>query len=148
MFPKWLIPAVLAVGFLGFLDSAYLAIKHYQGVGINCVIFEGCDKVAASVYATIGNIPVATLGVFFYLSIIILAIAYWDTKSRQFLFIAAIMTFFGFAASLWFMYLQIFVIKALCTYCIASFASSTTLFGLGVFVLLKSRKKSDVAPIS
>lgn len=138
--PKWLAPSILAISFMGFLDATYLAMKYYLGGPINCVIFQGCDKVTRSAYGIIANVPVSVFGVFFYLTVMILAIIYLDTKNHFFIKLAAIITFFGFAATFWFLYLQIFIIKSLCTYCLISAGTSTLLFIGGAFILKTSQK--------
>jgi uncharacterized membrane protein len=145
MLPKWLTPAILIVSFAGFLDAGYLAVKHFSGGSINCVVFEGCDKVATSSYALIANIPVALIGVIFYLAVLGLMITYIDTKNHSILKLVAFMAFIGLAASLRFMYLQLFVINAVCTYCLVSAVTSAILFGLGIYSLkTKPEKSSDI----
>lgn len=133
--------AFLAIALLGFADATYLTIKHYQGEAPTCIITKGCGVVATSKYATIFEIPVALLGTLYYLSIIILAVAYLDTKKTIVLTIMARLTWVGLIASLYFVGLQLFVIKALCLYCIVSAGSSFTLFILQ-FPLMQSIKKS------
>lgn len=146
--PKWLVPAILAISFTGFLDAGYLAVKKFTGGPINCVVFEGCDKVATSTYALIANIPVAYIGVIFYLAILGLIIAYIDTKNRSILNLVAFLTFIGFAASLRFMYLQFFVIKAVCTYCLVSATTSTILFCLGIYAFAYKSKVDLISSVN
>lgn len=134
--------AFLAIALLGFADATYLTIKHYQREAPTCIITKGCGVVATSKYATIFEIPVALLGVLYYLSIIISSVAYLDTKKTVVLTVMARLTWIGLIASLYFVGLQLFVIKALCIYCIVSAGSSFTLFGLS-FPLKNSLKQSD-----
>lgn len=129
----------LAVSFLGFLDATYLTAEHYLGLPLNCSVFEGCEQVVASKYATIGSIPVALFGAIYYLSIFLLTIFYLDTKRIVALVLAALLTPIGFLASLWFLYIQLFAINALCLYCIISLIGSTMLFLIGV-VAIRSLK--------
>ena len=140
--PKWLIWGFVILSFIGFLDATYLTVKHYLGVPINCSLFEGCEEVTSSQYATILDVPVSLVGIGFYLLIFVLMIAYLDTKKERILYFISRLTFLGFIASLWFLYLQLFVIKAICLYCIISFTTSTLLFILSL-ILLKSRTFSN-----
>ena len=142
--PKWIIFALIIVSFIGFLDATYLTVKHYTGTPIACSIFEGCEKVTTSPYATVFNIPVALYGALYYLFTFFLSVAYLDTKRN--LFISAIppLTAIGFIASVWFVYLQLFVIKAICPYCMISAATSTALFILGIFVLKYKRSHKKI----
>ena len=127
----------LIISFIGFLDSSYLTVQHYRGEPPSCAIFTGCETVASSRYAMVGPIPLALLGLLYYLAIFILTVAYFDTKKERLLLLAALLTIAGFLASLYFVYLQLFVIKAICLYCIISAASSTTLFGFGLLAITK-----------
>ncbi len=136
---KRLALALLIISFFGFLDATYLAVKHYTGMPINCSILNGCDRVTASPYATIGPISVALLGAIYYLIIFVLVVLYLDTQRNRLIYSIAQLTVLGFLASLWFLYLQIFVIKAFCLYCLGSALSSTLLFIFGLIILrLKS----------
>lgn len=125
---KFLAPVFAIFSFIGFLDAAFLTIEHFAGRVPPCGIFTGCDTVTTSQYATILGIPVALLGALYYLSILVLTIAYWDSKKPQFLNVASLLTITGFLASAYFIFLQLFVIKALCLYCVISAANSTILF--------------------
>jgi uncharacterized membrane protein len=133
--PKSVVLAFLIVSLLGFLDATYLTAKHYLGEVPTCSVIEGCEKVLTSSYATVGRVPVALMGAFYYLAIFFLTVAYLDTKRKGLFYFTARLTLVGFLVSLGLIYLQLFVIKAICLYCMASAASSTILFGLGVFVL-------------
>ena len=129
--------AFLIVSFIGFLDSSYLTVQHYRGEPPSCAIFTGCETVAESKYAMVGPIPLALLGLLYYLAIFILTVAYFDTKKERLLILAALFTIAGFLASVYFVYLQLFVIKAICLYCIISAVSSTILFGFGLLAITK-----------
>src|SRR5690348_14780226 len=65
-----LIGGAIILSFLGFLDAAYLTILHYKNVIPPCSIAHGCETVLTSQYATLGPIPIALLGVFFYLVVL------------------------------------------------------------------------------
>jgi uncharacterized membrane protein len=98
--------------------------------------------VITSPYAAVFNIPVALGGALYYLSIFIMSIAYLDTKNSKILSIIPPLTVLGFIASIWFVYLQFFVIKAICIYCMVSAATSAILFILGI--LMVKYKRSSV----
>jgi len=134
--PKWLFALFLIIiSFIGFLDATYITLKHYLGVPITCSILNGCEKVTTSVYSTVFNIPVALIGSVYYLIIFALIILYLDTKKETIFYTACKITALGFIASIWFTYIQIFVLKALCFYCLVSSGTSTILFILGIIAL-------------
>lgn len=140
--PNWILGLFLVISFIGFLDAAYLTVEHYNRGILPCYIFEGCDQVTASKYSSIGNIPIAFFGAIYYLAIFLSTILFFDTKYKPVLYILIMLPVFGFIFSLWFMYLQIFAIKAICFYCVISAITSTALFILGLLVALKIRARS------
>ena len=126
--------------FLGLIDASYLATKHYTGTIPPCAIIKGCEVVTTSQYATIGlpavegGISVALLGAIYYLIVLIISIAIIDTKSDRLKKFLARFSVIGLLASIWFISLQLFVIKALCLYCLASAFSSTAIFITAFFL--------------
>lgn len=143
LIPRWLAVAFLVTSALGFLDATYLTVEHYRGVVPPCSIVSGCEAVTTSRYATVSGMPVALLGALYYLTILVLAVAYLDRRQSVWLRLAAYLTFVGLAASVWLVYLQLFVIKAICLYCLFSAATSTILWGLGITVLVLGRGNAD-----
>lgn len=120
------------VAFIGFLEATYLSVQHYRGVVPPCTIVIGCDLVTTSSYALLFNIPVALLGALYYLAVLLLAVGYLESGNDTLLFLAVALTPIGFLASAYFMYLQLYIIKATCIYCVGSALSSTILFILGI----------------
>lgn len=139
--PKWVIWALLVVSFIGFLDAAYLTVKHYFSSSVICSFLAGCEIVTTSQYATIGNIPIALLGTLFYLAVFILSAIYLDTGRSGIIKTILGFSVIGFLSSVWFVYLQLFILKAICFYCMISAVTSTFLFILSL-VLLKYIIKS------
>lgn len=134
---KYIALIFLFVSFIGLVDTAYLTMKHYSGDAVVCSIVTGCDEVLTSKYATVtaANIPTAMVGAGYYLAVFLLAVAYLDRKKELFLKFIAYLTTAGFIASLGFLYIQIFVLGALCFYCLVSLGTSTLLFIAGMYVL-------------
>ena len=137
--PSWLPFCFLIFSAIGFADATYLTVKHFLGTPIPCVILQGCEQVTNSQFAAIFGIPVALLGSFYYLTVLILSVVYLDTRKLLVLKLAAIFTIFGFLASLWFVFLQIFIIKAICLYCMISAVTSTLLFISGLIFWKKNK---------
>jgi|SRR3989338_11161178 len=139
---KILAKILLALSAVGFVDATYLTVSHYTGTNLPCKIFDGCDTVTTSVYSMIGPLPVALLGSIFYLTVFILATIYllhrWSPAFRL-IFFAALA---AFLFSLYFTALQLWVIKALCLYCVISALLSTTIFLLALY---ERRRLGDAA---
>lgn len=107
---------------LGAIDTGYLTAKHYSGAALTCGVFNGCDTVTTSAYSTMFGIPLALLGFGYYLALTALIIAYAIKKDTRYLYAVAAISGAGLIFSLWLVYLQLFVIKALCSYCLFSVA--------------------------
>ncbi|HYH86142.1 MAG TPA: vitamin K epoxide reductase family protein [Pyrinomonadaceae bacterium] len=123
----WLDAATALVALVGIIDATYLTVEHLAGRSVRCMIVSGCDEVLSSSYATVaGGIPVAALGALAYFtafSLATLAAFGYDGARRLLAPLVALM----FLATLWFVYLQAFVIEAFCAYCLLSAAITTTL---------------------
>jgi uncharacterized membrane protein len=119
--------AVALVALVGMADAAYLTIEHLAGNSVRCMVVSGCDEVLQSKYATVaGGVPVAAVGLAAYFTVFSLATlaAFGYEGARKLLTpLVAVM----FLATLWFLYLQAFVIKAFCTYCLISATITTVL---------------------
>ncbi|MBI2063797.1 MAG: vitamin K epoxide reductase family protein [Candidatus Yanofskybacteria bacterium] len=137
--PRWLLISFVIVSFIGFLDSTFLTFEHYNQGILPCYIFSGCAEVTASRYAIVAGVPISLAGAAFYLSVLIAAIFYLDTKNAKALKVLKFLPIAGFLASLWLLFLQLFVIKAICFYCVVSLISSTALFILGLYLLNQNR---------
>lgn len=128
--PHWLSIGILIVAFLGFLDSSFLTAEHYLGMTPPCFIVQGCDVVTTSSYSKILGVPVSLLGALFYLSMLILGMYFVDTQKSIALTLMHIGTTIGLCMSVWFVYVQAFILKSWCLYCLLSAGTSTLLFVL------------------
>jgi len=113
---------ILILAFCGLANSLYLAQHEESGVPLQCDIgnLDGCNVVAASEYAQVFGVPLAEYGVVFYGILFILAaveLVLFNRLLRRALQVLAVV---GVLFSLYFTVLQVFVINALCIYCLAS----------------------------
>ena len=120
---------------IGFADSAYLTAQHIRGVIPPCVLLNNCELVLTSKYASIGPVPVAALGLLYYGTVLLLLIAYVDIGNRRILHWACWLVSAGMLASLYFVYVQLFVLGALCPYCLLSTATTLILFVVSVYIM-------------
>jgi uncharacterized membrane protein len=128
----------LALALIGFADATYLTVEHYRNVIPPCSVVSGCEQVLTSAYSTIAGLPVSLIGAIYYFSVLLGAAAYLESRKTFFLKWALLLSILGFLASLWFVYLQVFVIHSLCAYCLGSAVTSTV---LGVTALVVFSKK-------
>ena len=128
---RWLPLVIVILAFIGFADAAYLTAEHFLGATPVCLISHGCDTVLTSRYASIGPIPLSLVGVLYYLVVFLGAVTLVDrnklTHSRMVKFLS-IITGLGFLSSLGLVYLQLFVLHAICFYCMVSATTTTLLF--------------------
>jgi uncharacterized membrane protein len=124
---NWRIYVVIAcVSLLGLADAIYLTVEHITGQSVRCTIIAGCSEVLSSSYAVVGGYPLALLGAAAYFSVFSLAIlAVFGYRTAGLLLIPLVGLMF--AVSLWLVYLQAFVIRAFCQYCLFSAAITTVL---------------------
>jgi uncharacterized membrane protein len=110
---------LLVLAVLGALISAYLTWTHYAGLTPICTgSGEGCQSVQSSRYASVLGIPVALLGLIAYGGLIFSTALWRETGIYMGFLISLVGTLF----SAYLTYLEIFVIGALCQWCLASAA--------------------------
>ena len=141
--------AILILAFLGLADSLYLVQHAASGTPLLCNIqdFSGCNIVAASQYARIFGIPLAEFGVVFYGVLFILAALELVLVNRLLRRLLQAMALIGILASLYFIFLQLFVIDAVCIYCVVSALITLFILIFASFIEpLKKRIKPAIPP--
>jgi len=124
------------VALIGLGDTLYLTIEHITGQSVRCTITSGCSEVLSSPYAVVRGVPLALIGAVAYFIVFALAtLAAFQYKLAGKLLtpIVGLM----FLTTLWLLYLQAFVIRHFCQFCLLSALVTTTLTVL-VFVTSKS----------
>jgi uncharacterized membrane protein len=114
-------PVVLS-GF-GIFISGYLVIKRFTGGNLACTRWADCDVVNNSVYSQFYGVPVCVIGLAGYLVLLVLALAALWTHGRaqhQVLLLSLLLALGGVGFSVYLTYLEIYVIEALCSWCVAS----------------------------
>jgi uncharacterized membrane protein len=104
------------VALVGIAVAGYLTWVHYDEAALVCVAGGGCETVQQSSYAELAGIPVALLGLLGYAAI--LALVLWDRPNAR--LGAAALAFVGLAFGVYLLVLQLFVIDAVCVWCLAN----------------------------
>ena len=129
--------AAALLSLLGLADALYLTIEHVTGQSVKCTIISGCSEVLSSPYAVVAGIPLAALGAAAYFTVFSLAtLAAFGYRAAGTLLTPLITAMFF--VSIWLIYLQAFVIREFCQYCLFSAAITTALLVVvvvGRFVL-------------
>jgi uncharacterized membrane protein len=120
-----------ALAFAGLGIAIYLLAVRVLGEAPACGPLKGCETVAASEYATIAGIPVALFGVLFSVVLLGASLAWWRLADRRALYTAYGLGLAGILAVLYLTYLELFVIEAICVWCV-SYALTILAGWLGV----------------
>jgi uncharacterized membrane protein len=123
----------LTLALAGFSDAAYLTVKHFYEADAGCLLSDGCDAVLKSEFATFMGIPLAYLGLVYYLLTIVGITAYHQTEKTNLLKGLFLLNLGGFSFSLWLVYLQAFVLNSYCTWCLFSALVTTLLLSILTF---------------
>ena len=115
---------------LGVLVAGYLALFEL-GVSqqLYCPIGE-CEEVNVSPYVYMLRVPLALLGVAAYLFILILnlvGLRWGDKRSGQITLLLFLFSLFGVAFSAYLTYLELFVLRAICSWCVVSAITMTAI---------------------
>jgi uncharacterized membrane protein len=108
--------AAALVAAAGMGVAAYLTWAHYTDTSVVCVAGGGCESVQESSYSEMAGVPVAALGLVFYA--VVLALVGWDTPLAR--LAAAVLALVGLLFSAYLLVLQLFVIDAVCSWCVVN----------------------------
>jgi uncharacterized membrane protein len=136
---KWLYRSSAALVILGLLVSIYMTIYKITSNDSMCLGSGDCSTVNASRYAEVNGIPVAVIGVIGYLAI--LAVLYFEKRNSFLKQNGTLMIFgmalTGFLFSVWLIYVEVALLKAICPFCVTSQVSMTLIFIISVIRLIK-----------
>ena len=121
----------------GLVIASYLSIVELGGGVPACGPLHGCEQVALSEYSRIGGIPVAVFGVGLSLLLLALALAWWRTNLYGLLLAHYGLSLAGVVFEAYFLYLELFVIRAVCVWCTSYGLSLVLRFVIAVAVWLR-----------
>jgi uncharacterized membrane protein len=123
---------------VGIADAFYVAQASYTGQPLRELFIEGANTVLNSPHARILGLPLSYFGLVYYLYMFALAaLLAFDPFSRGLRIGAVLYAAIGVASSIYFMYLQLGFIRAVCIYCLIS-AVTTLLLLVAAFRHLPS----------
>ena len=116
---------IFMLSLLGLGVSSFLFYEYSIAGSIICPIGGGCDIVRASPYSLFLGISIPILGIVFYLAMAVLAVVRSQASSRKILFyLQLLITVAGVGFGIYLTLLEIFVIRAICFWCVLSFIIS------------------------
>ena len=118
---KRMIVAVIALG--GIFLATYLTLYKIGVIGqLACTVGQ-CETVNTSRWATFLGYPVAAWGIGFYVALFALAMLGVSERFADASWVSPVLaglTLWGVLFSLWLTYLELFVIHAICIWCVTS----------------------------
>jgi len=129
---------VVLLSLVGAAIAAYLTYTHFDESALVCAVGD-CGTVQTSKYAEIGPVPIAVLGLGMYVVLGLSAAGrlrgLLPLTVQQATMASWAIALAGFAYAIYLTYLEIWVIKAICQWCVAS-AIVTALILVAETVLL------------
>lgn len=135
--------AMTALALVGLAVAMYLALEKLSGGTPACGPLHGCETVASSPYSAILGIPVAVIGVAYSVVLVGASLAWWRSmdagRSRGALLVAYGLGLVGTFVVVALTYLELFVIEAVCVYCVTYGLTVIAGFVIAAFAVRRSR---------
>jgi len=128
---------IALISLAGLADATYLTVQNLAGETAVCGGSPDCFRVLGSVYSKVAGVPVAAIGALAYFAVFTFATfaAFRYQRARTFL---TVTVFAMFLSTLWFLYVQAFVLHAFCRYCL--FSAAITFFLTGLIIATPQRR--------
>jgi len=123
------------IALVGLFIALYLTLYKVGIIGTLACGTGSCETVQLSRWSTFLGLPVAAWGTAYYVAVFALALAgiqdRWEDSLRLSLTMLVV-TGWGVVFSAWLTYLELFVIHAICRWCVVSAAIALVLFALAL----------------
>ena len=135
------------VALAGVFVALYLTLYKLGYIGTLACAVGSCETVQTSKWATFLGFPVGAWGVGYYIVVLALGLIgltprYADT--RRLSEILVLLTGFGLLFSLWLTFLELFVIHAICQWCVMSAIIVTLIFLVSILDLRAERDTEKI----
>lgn len=145
-----LLYVLILLGVVGFGISGYLAWAHYDDSVLVCAI-GGCETVQASRYSTIGQVPIALLGMAMFAALTLLAglrlLPAPPLGHETLTLVAWGMLLAGILYYLYLTYVELFVLHAICQWCVMTSLVALAMLVIESLNLYQSVMGSDPADV-
>ena len=123
---------------VGLLIASYLSSVELSGGVPVCGVATGCQTVANSKYAWVGPFPVAVYGVVLSLVLLSLAVAWIRTNNPTLLDLHYGISLVGVIFELYFVAVQLLILKTLCIWCASYGLSLIARFFVALAIWLRA----------
>jgi uncharacterized membrane protein len=126
---------IAALALIGAFVALYLTMYKLGAICHLACGLGGCERVKTSKWAVFAGAPVAAWGLAFYIATFVVALVGTSpalAQRREISYLLAAMSFVGVAFSAWLTYLELYVIEAICKYCVTSAVIVTAIFLVAV----------------
>jgi uncharacterized membrane protein len=127
--------SIAALALIGAFVALYLTMYKVGVIGHLACGLGGCERVNTSKWSIFVGAPVAAWGVGFYVTTFIVAVVGTSARYAQrpgVSYLLAAMSLVGVVFSAWLTYLELYVIDAICKYCVSSAVIVTLIFIVSV----------------
>lgn len=140
-FQKNITLIVILLALVGLGVSLFLSQQVFTSSEMTpCPLGGGCTAVLHGDYSKfLGIIPLAYMGVLFYLTAIFISIIALVKKQQIFFDFVAYISLIAFASSMIFVGIQVFLLKNICFWCMLSATASTLMFLVTLPILFRKR---------
>jgi uncharacterized membrane protein len=130
--------AIALFALAGLSAATYVFVTHSLGYELFCPFATGCDAVQDSPYAVLLGIPVSLLGMLGFTAYIALALIGLrsDVATRGYLYALLALSVVEVGFTSYMAYLQVAVIRAVCSWCMLSAALTVALAALVMYAVL------------
>ena len=138
--------AIALLALIGLFISLYLTLHRLGIIGTLQCGTGGCETVQTSSYAVFLGVPVAFYGVAGYVALLVVSLVglqpSWVSRREPIVLLAA-MSGLGLAFTIYLTYLELFVILAICRWCVASAVVIAAITGVALHGLRRTVGLSD-----
>ncbi len=141
---RWQPVTTLLLSLFGLGVSTYLTITHFSPHALVCVSNStfNCEKVTTSPQSEVFGIPVAILGLLFFVPMFALCLPVsWRSRDRRVHLARLVLSIVGVGTILYLIIAELFIIKAICLWC-----SSVHLTTFVLFVIIVTASPVVLAP--
>jgi|SRR3989338_587862 len=132
---------IFILSIIGVVMAIYVLQSFLRQSPIVCVN-KGCELVRKSLYSYPLGIPVPAFGLIGYSLLVVFTFLRTTSKDKRLLNLILGIAIFGICFVTWFTYTELFIIKAICTWCAISAVNMYIIFFLTLKMkALEAKKK-------